>query len=355
MEQVHNRLFRASSPLTGCAAIGSRILNPKEARRNLKTIYRAAGDYAVLLVSQLTSADLSIFHEFEPPPTGGGHQFLRAFWRRAEARGLKVENNRISRTTRACLFNSFNFSEKRLLRGHRDSVLYVHRVDGPIDVYRGQDDGVDRGIFAVNQMVADKTIFQSRYSLEKHLELDMDFKNPFIIMNAADPDIFYSRGRAGFSRNRKIRLIASSWSDNINKGALVYQWLDEHLDWERFEMAFVGRSPVTFKNIRIIPAVDSYRMAELFRENDIYITASRNDPCSNSLIEALTCGLPAIYLQSGGHPEIVKQAGAGFEAAEQIPALLDNLANNYESYQSMISVPSIQEISEEYLTVLELL
>lgn len=331
------------------------ILILKDVKGNLKAIYQAAGDYAVLLTSQFSSADLSIFHEFEPPPMGGGHQFLRAFWKQVEARGLKIENNRISRTTRACLFNSFNFDVQRLKRLRRKSVLYIHRVDGPIDVYRGRDEGVDLGIQSINKIFADKTIFQSRYSLGKHLEFGLEFRNPTIIMNAADPEIFYPHGRAEFSNNRKIRLIASSWSDNINKGASIYQWLDEHLDWERYEMTFVGRSPVQFGNIRMIPAVNSYRMAELFRIHDIYLTASKHDPCSNSLIEALTCGLPAIYLQSGGHPEIVKQAGLGFETAEQIPDLLDKLVNDYEKYQSVISVPSIQEVSEEYLRVLELL
>ncbi|MEY2818841.1 MAG: hypothetical protein RL275_2304 [Chloroflexota bacterium] len=303
----------------------------------------------------LSSADLSIFHEFAPPPTGGGHQFLRAFWKHAEMHRIRVENNRVSRTTQACLFNSFNFDVNRLSLIRRDSVLYVHRVDGPIDVYRGRDEGVDRGIYAVNQKFAEKTIFQSQYSLRKHLELGMQFRNPVVIMNAADPEIFHSHGRSDFSRDRKTRLIASSWSDNLNKGASVYQWLDAHLDWERYEMIFVGRSPVQFRNIRMIPAVDSYRMAELFRDHDVYLTASKNDPCSNSLIEALTCGLPAIYLQSGGHPEIVKQGGLGFEAEEQIPELLNKLVYEYEKYHSLISVPSIQEVSEEYLRVLELL
>ena len=303
----------------------------------------------------LFSADLSIFHEFEPPPTGGGHQFLRGFWKQAEQKGLRVENNKISRTTRSCLLNSFNFSEKRLAITHRDAVLYVHRVDGPIDVYRGRDEGVDLAIQRVNQKFADKTIFQSRYSLEKHLALGLEFRDPIVIMNAADAEIFNPIGRVKFSPNRKTRLIASSWSDNINKGAPVYQWMDEHLDWEQYEMTFVGRSPVQFRNIQMVPAVDSYRMAELFRTHDIYLTASKNDPCSNSLIEALTCGLPAVYLQSGGHPEIVKQAGAGFEAAEQIPDLLNKLVSDYEKYQSQISVPNIQEVSAEYLKVLELL
>ncbi|HND50018.1 MAG TPA: hypothetical protein PLL95_15730, partial [Anaerolineales bacterium] len=151
-------------------------------------IRETASDLGALIKSSLTSADLSIFHEFEPPPTGGGHQFLRAFWKQAEAKGLRVENNQISRTTRACLLNSFNFHEPRLSITRRKSVLYVHRVDGPIDVYRGRDDGVDKNIHAVNLKFADKTIFQSQYSLEKHLALGMEFKHPTIILNAADPE-----------------------------------------------------------------------------------------------------------------------------------------------------------------------
>ena len=312
-------------------------------------------NFLALAKGWFTASDLSIFHEFEPPPAGGGHQFLRAFMRQAEARGLRLENNRISRTTRACLFNSFNFDEKRLQLLRRDSVLYVHRVDGPIDVYRGRDDGVDQRIHAISQRVAEKTIFQSSYSLEKHLELGMEFRNPVVILNAADPEIFHPRGRVGFSRDRKVRLIAASWSNNLNKGAPVYQWLDEHLDWERFEFTFVGQSPIVFKNIRMIPPVDSYKLAGLLREHDVYLTASRNDPCSNSLIEALVCGLPAIYLQSGGHSEIVNQAGAGFEAAEQIPELLNQVVDGYESFQSRISLPSIEDVSEQYLKTLELL
>lgn len=308
-----------------------------------------------ILQGFLTWADLSIFHDFAPPPAGGGHQFLRALIYQMKTHGLKIESNRISRTTRSCLFNSFNFSERRLRWTHRNSILYVHRVDGPIDIYRGREDGVDGNIHSMNLKFADKTIFQSQYSLEKHLELGLVFKNPEVIINAADPQIFHTHGRVNFSRNRKTRLIASSWSDNINKGAMVYQWLDEHLDWKQYEMTFVGRSPVSFRNIRMIPSVDSYQMAELFREHDVYITASKNDPCSNSLIEALTCGLPAIYLQSGGHPEIVKQAGAGFEAAEQIPTLLEQIMGQYEVFQSNISVPSIKDVSEQYLNVLELI
>jgi glycosyltransferase involved in cell wall biosynthesis len=234
-------------------------------------------------------------------------------------------------------------------------MLCVHRVDGPIDIYRGREDGIDLGILKVNQEIADKTIFQSHYSLDKHSELGLDFREPVVILNAADPSIFHSRDRLVFGRARKIRLLASSWSDNVHKGGPVYKWLDEHLDWERYEFTFVGRSALRFHNIRHIAPVDSRRMAELYRENDIYLTASKNDPCSNSLIEALTCGMPALYLRSGGHPEIVGEAGFGFESAEEIPALLDRLVAEYEIRQGRIAVPSIKDVTSAYLSVMELL
>jgi glycosyltransferase involved in cell wall biosynthesis len=321
------------------------------AKNNLQTL----DDYFSLAKGQFQSADLSIFHQFAPPPAGGGHQFLRALWHEAEARGLRVENNSISRTTQACLFNSFNFDENRLRRLRRNAVIYVHRVDGPIDVYRGRNEGVDQRIWQMNQQFADKTIFQSRYSQEKHLDLGLEFRDPTVILNAVDPDIFHPQSRAPFSRERKIRLIAASWSDNPKKGATVYAWLDEHLDWERFDFTFVGRSPVQFKHIHQVAPVPSTQLANYLRQHDLYLTASQDDPCSNSLLEALNCGCPAIYLKSGGHPEIVKGAGLGFDSPEEIPGLLAQMAVNYEAYQSRIETLSLVEVTTLYLKTLEII
>lgn len=328
---------------------------PLSARSALKNIAHSTFDFFSLATGYFQLSDLSIFHQFTPPPSGGGHQFLRAMWKEAELSGLKVENNSISRTTRACLLNSFNFDERRLRKLRRDSVLYVHRVDGPIDVYRGHDEGIDRHIWALNQEFAHKTIFQSQYSLEKHLDLGLKFNDPFVIINAVDASVFNSSNRLSFSNNRKTRLISSSWSDNPNKGAAVYSWLDKNLDWSRFEYVFIGRSPVRFKNIKIIDPVPSNELASFLKQNDIYITASQNDPCSNSLIEALSCGLPALYLKSGGHPEIVKNGGLGFDSQEEIPSLLDLIINDYASYCKAINIPALQSTTVSYLQILGLI
>jgi len=277
---------------------------------------------------------------------------MRLLWSEFERRGLCVENNTISHTTRACLCNSLNFDFERLRRLRRPGCRIVHRVDGPIGVYRGRDDGTDRGIWDINQDLADATIFQSQYSLDKHLELGLAFKAPCVIMNTADARIFQSEGRIAFDRQRKIRLVSTSWSDNPNKGAATYQWLEDHLDWDRFEYTFVGRSPIQFERIRMVAPLPSQSLADLLRQQDIFITASKNDPCSNSLIEALACGLPSLYLNSGGHQEIVGRAGLGFASVAEIPSRLDQIVEEYTELQARIALPTPTEVAGRYLAVM---
>ena len=151
---------------------------------------------------------------------------------------------------------------------------------------------------------------------------------------------------------RKIRLISASWSDNPRKGGPVYKWLDEHLDWGRFDYTFVCRTQERFKNIQHAPAVPSEELAHLLRQHDIYITASERDPCSNSLIEALACRLPALYLNDGGHPELVGLGGLPFEKREEIPAQLERLVTCYHQFQSLICIPTIEDIAKTYLHVI---
>lgn len=323
-------------------------------RARISASRRGASDLLARIAAHFVSADVSLFHSFQPAPAGGGHQFLRALRREFEARGLRVENNRISRTSRACLFNSFNFDFDRLRRFRRSGCRMVHRVDGPISAYRGRDEEVDRGIWELNLELADATIFQSEYSLRGHLEMGLEFKDPVVVMNAPDPHHFHARGRVPFSRARKTRLVSVSWSDNPNKGAAAYRWLGQQLDWDRFEYTFVGRTPLPFDRIRAVAPLPSRGLGELLRRQDIYITASENDPCSNSLLEALACGLPAIYLNSGGHPEIVRDAGLPFSTPEEVPGLLEELVAGYEGYRARIAIPSLSHVADHYLAVMKI-
>ena len=293
-----------------------------------------------------------MFHEFLPPPTGGGSQFLRALTGEFRGRGLEVEVNRISGATPVCLFNSFNFDFARLQRFARRDCRLVHRVDGPIGSYRGFDDGTDRRILAINHALADATVFQSRYSLERHLELGLELRSPVVIPNAPDPAIFHpARARAPLA-GRRVRVIASSWSDNPRKGAATFEWLDRNLDHDRFELTFVGRASVALARTTMIPALPSEELADLLRSQDIYLAASLDDPCSNALLEALACGLPAVFAASGGHPELVGEAGLSFSSPEELTAVLARLADELDARRAAIRVPALGEVADRYLEVL---
>ena len=296
--------------------------------------------------------DVSIFFDFRPPPYGGANQFLHALRGEFERRGLRVDTNALSRRARGCLFNSFNFDARRLARVRRTDCAMVHRVDGPVQLYRGTDDGSDARVAALNQELADVTVFQSRYSRDAYEGLGFKFRSPSVIPNAADPVIFHPRTSDGTPHGRKVRLITTSWSDNPRKGGQTYRRLESLLDWSRFEYTFVGRTSETFGRIRTIAPVGSAALADLLREHDIYVTASLNDPASNALLEALATGLPAVYVRSGGHAEIVGEGGLGFDDAEQVPALLDELIERYDEIRSRIAVPSLAEVADRYLALL---
>jgi glycosyltransferase involved in cell wall biosynthesis len=315
---------------------------------------RAARTEADRLASRAGRADLAVFHEFLPPPTGGGSQFLRALVGEIERRGLAVEVNRISGGTPACLFNSFNFDFGHLRRFAREGCRMVHRVDGPIGVYRGFDDGTDRRIVEINAELAVATIVQSRFSLEQHRRLGLDLGEPVVIPNAVDPAIFHPPVRHEPLEGRRVRLVTTSWSENPNKGADVFSWLDRNLDTERYELTFVGRSPVAFEHIRVVGPVGSEEVAELLRGADLYVAASRNDPCSNALLEALACGLPAAYLDSGGHPELIGRGGLPFSSPEELPAVLDRLVAELDERRAAITLPRLSTVANEYLAVLGL-
>jgi glycosyltransferase involved in cell wall biosynthesis len=323
------------------------------ARRAVGAVSREAGtEVDRIRFGRRGGADLALFHKFEPPPTGGGHQFLRALVGEFERRGLAVELNRISRRTPVCLFNSFNFDFRRLRRFARTDCRMVHRVDGPIGVYRGFDDGTDTRIAEINALLADATVVQSCYSLEAHRAIGVELREPVLIPNAVDPAIFHPPDSRDPIGGRKVRLISTSWSDNPNKGVDVLGWLDRNLDWRRFELTFVGRSLETFVRIRALAAMPSTLVAEELRRHDVFIAPSLNDPASNAVLEALACGLPVVYRRSGGHPELVGEGGLAFEQPEELSDVLDCLVGELGERRAAIRVPALADVADRYLEVL---
>ncbi len=228
----------------------------------------------------------------------------------------------------------------------------VHRVDGPVGVYRGFDDGTDARIFRVNAELADATVFQSQWSLDKHRELGVELCQPVVIRNTVDPSIFHPPAQRETLDGRPLRVVSTSWSSNPRKGRDVLQRLGRELDPARLRVTFVGNSDVAFERIRSIPAVPSRELADILREHDVYLATSRDDPCSNALLEGLACGLPAAYLRSGGHPELVGEGGIGYEDAAELTEVFEQLRSELDERRAAIRLPSLSDVADRYLDVL---
>ncbi len=173
-----------------------------------------------------------------------------------------------------------------------------------------------------------------------------------MVHNTVDPRIFFAPEAREPLAGRTVRLIATSWSDNPGKGSEILEWLDRNLDRSRFELTLLGRFSGSFEHARVLAPVPSQAVAEELRRHDLYIAASRNDPCSNALLEALACGLPAAYLDSGGHPELVGEAGLPFTEKEELPELLERLVDEIEERRAAIVVPALEDVASRYLEVL---
>ncbi len=290
---------------------------------------------------------VNIIFDIADTPQGGGNQFLRGLKAAFKKMGVysEIENADI------ILFNSHQDIDKVIkARKKYTDKFFVHRIDGPIRLYNTMEDRRDSITNTANKYIADATVYQSEWSRKANIEMGLE-SNSFetTIINGVDVDIFNRIGRKAFGKKDKIRIIASSWSANMNKGFEVYKYLDETLDFSKYEMIFVGNSPVQFQNIKSIEPKESSGLAEILKQQDIYITASKKDPCSNSLIEALACGLPAICYNDGGHPEILNDAGFLFEHKEEIPELLVQVIKNYDDLQKKIQIHNILETAQVYI------
>ena len=297
---------------------------------------------------------ISLWHKFYQPPWGGGNQFMMCLRKGLLEQGMKVKENALHSQIDAYVLNSIHFDVDRFMElRKRGGIPVLHRIDGPIHLIRGFDREKDDKCFELNRLFAQATVLQSAWTYERIVEMGYQPVRPIIIHNTVDPHIFHRNGRAEFNPGRKVRLISSSWSDNPRKGGPTYKWIEDHLDWSRFDYTFVGQASERFSRIKQIDPVPSEKLAELLRQHDIYITASRNDPCSNAVIEALACGLPVLYLNDGGHPELVGPGGLPFNNEDEILLQLDQLAANYQTFQQVIQVPTLSEVTTKYLELLK--
>ncbi|MGF1504666.1 MAG: glycosyltransferase family 4 protein [Anaerolineae bacterium] len=206
--------------------------------------------------------------------------------------------------------NSFMVSPSdiRQVRRERPDVPIIQRVDGSAWDY-GRFDNADE-LQARANLYADMTIFQSEYSrystMEKYRVIS---QNGPVIYNPVDPDIFTPHGNT-VDLPGTIRVCNVSWSTNRRKGT----WQIGMLAEARPDVDFIlcGNYPELpdLANIHQLVHLEHDDLAAVLRSCHIYTHLAQNDPCPNVILEGLASGLPVLYIDSGGSPELVGSCGS---------------------------------------------
>ena len=350
MKQIYENVGKLPTFRGADGGSARKVVRLSHWRNRLQGVKNAARSLVGLPTKKGRGLCIGLWHEFHQPPYGGGNQFMMALRKALKHQGVRVVDSRMTEAVDVHLCNSAWFEVSLFREAMRKRrIRMLHRIDGPISLYRGTDAVEDEKVYALNCEFASATIYQSGWCFQHSLELGYKPVRPLVIHNAVDHSFFYPSQRLSLVSNRKIHLVAVAWSDNPRKGKSIYQWLDEHLDFDRFTLTFVGRIDATFRNIKHIPPQTSKSLGQILREQDIYLTASENDPCSNALLEALACGLPALYFESGGHGELTGFGGLPFKDPDQLLLQLNRLVNHYDSFRAGIWVESIEDIAAKYI------
>jgi glycosyltransferase involved in cell wall biosynthesis len=286
----------------------------------------------------------NIVFEIKEGPWGGGNQFLKALKCELIKRDLYTKN---IHEADVLLFNSHHHLDQIISLKYKFPLkTFIHRIDGPIFTIRNKNLEIDKFIFKINSEIADGSIFQSNFSKKESEAIGLKNSNKTdIIMNA--PSLLFEKKKKKFNF-RKPEVLISSWSDNLNKGFETYSYLDNNLDFNDFSIKFIGNTPYEFKNIKCQGPMNSNSLKKELIKSDIYLTASVNDPCSNSLIEAIHSGLIPIAINSGGHPEIINDNRLVFSNIQDLIYILYEIKKGNINYQC--NLPNISSITEKYVT-----
>lgn len=285
---------------------------------------------------------------------GGGNQFLKALKGEFKMRGLLSESvnnssvivcNGYQDIKDILNYYFFKHNKKRVYR--LGPIMSLHRKGIKWKL-------IDRLIVFIANFCVDLVIFQSTWSYNQSIKMGFNSKKKHrIIFNSVDKNIFTKKQFVPKNSGEKIKLIYTSWSSNKNKGYLLLKFLDENIDFEKYSITFIGNSPITFKNIILLSPLPSHLIAEKLRESDIFITPTKDDACSNAIIEALSSGLPVVALDSGANKELVGEGGFLFNGEQDIIEAIDSVAKELEKYQKQIRVYSMDEICNKYLDAIK--
>jgi len=251
--------------------------------------------------------------------------------------------------------SSFTHRDIKKYKKKNPNVKVVHRINECDE--RKNTRGLNKFYIKANK-VADHTIFVSHWLKQIYINSGFTSMNYSVILAGADPNIFNMKNKKTLNKNEKLKIVTHHWSGNWNKGFDIYERLDDLLKQDywgtKLEFTYIGNLPkkFTFKKANYIEPLSGMELAKELKNNHLYITASLNEPSGNHHIEASQCGLPVMYLNSGGTPEYCKDFGLMYDH-DNFEEKLNEALEEIDKYNEKMTNYTLNsnKMCTEFLTV----
>jgi glycosyltransferase involved in cell wall biosynthesis len=239
-------------------------------------------------------------------------------------------------------------------------VEVIHRIDGLDSNFQIDFKNIkfnflkiirNLNVILIANIIADKIVFQSEY-IKIFWENYLFFKKNFsIIYNGVNINTFKPNDNC-----REKDIICIEGSVNSDYAVSILNSVN------KYKITLIGHvekkylNKIKNKNINILGIVNRDDIPHYLNQHKIYLCLEPNPPCPNSVIEAMSCGLPIVGFNSGSLKELVKDGGklATLHLNYKIPSNnsfyeLNNLIINCLEYDlQKLSVNARNNVIDEY-------
>jgi hypothetical protein len=230
--------------------------------------------------------------------------------------------------------STFNHKEIEKYKKHiNPNVAVVQRINECDE--RKNTENINKFYLNASE-VADHVVFVSTWLKNIYTDIGMKEEKTSVILAGANKAIFNRNNQSVWNKSEKIKIVTHHWSSHKNKGFEIYKFIDEMVSsdtWkDKIEFTYIGNLNDDYKlyNTNTVEPLAGVNLANELKKHHIYVTASINEPSGNHHIEAAQCGLPILYIESGGIPEYCNEFGISFN--DDFEENLNKITNDYDFY-----------------------